>query len=206
MRSEALDITIESRQNSVWLLLSGPFHNEQVPNIREKITGLIDDGNKDIVVDLENITEVNDAVVPMFLRMLNLMKGKHGELKLVFRNPIVTNAFAGYRNIFAIYPDSQSLAYNGFLNTIRRRGMLMSRKTGVRLSRPVAIFLLVVLVGWFCTLAFIIHIQNQQIHAQERELHELTEWKQKTTLELEGLKQRLQPFEQLGLLRDSLPQ
>ena len=54
MRSEALDITIESRRSAVWLLLSGPFHNEQVPNIREKITGLIDDGNKDIVVDLEN--------------------------------------------------------------------------------------------------------------------------------------------------------
>ena len=206
MKSEALDITIESRSGTVWLLLSGPFHNEQVPNIREKVTGLIDDGNKEIVVDLENVTEVNDGIVPMFLGLLNVMKGKQGDLKLVFRNPVVTTAFAPYRNLFSVYPDEQSLAFKGFLNTMRRRGMLMSRKTGVRLSRPVAIFMLVVVVGWFLTLAFVIHLQNRRLHAQESEIRTLVEWKQTASLEVEQLRERLRPMEQLGLLRDSIPE
>jgi len=37
MRSEALDITLESRGRALWLFLSGPFHHEQVPGMREKI-------------------------------------------------------------------------------------------------------------------------------------------------------------------------
>ncbi|MBD3391359.1 MAG: hypothetical protein GF418_04865, partial [Chitinivibrionales bacterium] len=135
MRSEALDITIESRGNTIWLILSGPFHNEQVPNIREKISGIIDDGNRAIVVDLEGITEVNDGVVPMFLGLLNVMKGKGGDLKLVFRNEAVTRAFAPYRHIFSVHPDAQSVAFNGFLSSMRRRAVLLSRKTGIRLSR-----------------------------------------------------------------------
>jgi len=206
MKSEALDITIESRSGSVWLLLSGRFHNEQVPNIREKITGLIDDGNKVIVVDLENVTEVNDGVVPMFLGLLNLMKGKHGDLKFVFRSPVVTSSFAPYRNIFSVYPDAQSLASSGIFSTMRRRGILMSRKTGVRLSRPVAIVLLAAIIGWFLTLAFVIHLQSRTLRAQEEDLHRLNEWKHATVMEVEQLRERLRPMEQLGLLRDSLPE
>ena len=127
MRSEALDITIESRGSSVLLVLAGPFHNEQVPNIREKITGLIDDGTKEIVVDLEGVTEINDGVVPMFLGQYNLMKGKHGEMKLIFRNAVVSTAFAPYRNIFSIHPDGRSLAINSIMHRIRRTQLEISQ-------------------------------------------------------------------------------
>jgi anti-anti-sigma factor len=205
MRSEALDITIKSRGSALWLELSGPFHNEQVPNIRDKITGLINDGNKQIVVDMESVTSVSDGVAPMFLGLLNTMKGKHGDLRLVFKNSTVSMAFAAYRNVFSIHPNSEALAFSGLINAIRRRGILLSRRTGVRLSRPVAIFLLAILVGWLLTLALVIQVQNRRIRQQEKELNELSQWKQKTTIEVELLRERLKPMEQLGLLRDAPP-
>ena len=77
------------------------------------------------------------------------------------------------------------------------------RKTGIRLSRPVAFFLLVVLCGWFLSLVFIIHLQNRHIREQQTELQELTEWETRSRIEIENLRNRLQPLEQLGIVRDT---
>jgi anti-anti-sigma regulatory factor len=206
MKSEALDIAIQSRGKSIWLLLSGPFHNEQAANIREKITGLIHDGNRQIVIVLEKVTEMDDAVVPMFMSVVNDMKGKNGDIEFIFRNATVSRAFSSCRNLCAIFPDEKALAAKGLLKNIRRQGTLLSRKTGIRLSRPVAIFLLVVLCGWFLSLAFIIDIQRRAIREQESEISELTKWKQEANLEIEHLEERLRPLKQLGLAPDTLPQ
>jgi sensor domain CHASE-containing protein len=79
----------------------------------------------------------------------------------------------------------------------------MSKKTGVRLSRPVAFILLFTLCGWFVTLGFIIRFQSQRIHEQQRELTELLQWKQQTSAEIQSLRERIRPMEQLGLLKES---
>jgi anti-anti-sigma regulatory factor len=205
MKSEALDITIENRGSTVFLVLEGPFHPEQIPNIREKVTGIIDDGNRDIVINLEGITAIGDGVVSMFLSLLNLIRGKHGDVRLVFRNTLVSSAFSQYRSLFSIYPDTRSLAYKGILRVIRRRGILLSRKTGIRLSPPVAIFVVVVLAGWLLTLAFIIYTQNSRISSQETEIAGLVSWQKKSLIEIDRLNERLKPMEQLGLIRDSIP-
>ena len=204
MWSEALDITIESRGRAVWLLLSGPFNSEQIPNMREKIRGIVDDGNLEVVIDMEKITEVNENAVSMFLGVLNYAKGKHGDILFVFKNPVVSEAFSQHRHIFSIFPDTKSLSSRGFVNTMRRRGILLSRKTGIRLSRPVAIFLLFILCGWFFTLALIIRNQNKLIQQQENEMNELTQWKGNAAIEIKNLRNSLEPLKQLGLVKDSL--
>jgi anti-anti-sigma factor len=200
MRSEALDITIESRGDWLWVYLSGPFHQEQVPNIREKLTGLIKDGTRRLVISLEQLTSVGEGVVALFLELLNLIGGKGGELKLIFKNEVVSAAFAPTRHIFSIHPDEAAMLRGGFLGTLRYQRQLLSRKTGVRLSRPVAIFLLIVLCGWFLTLGIIIRMQGKRIGEQEQQLFELTQWKHRHELELGVLRERLRPMEQLGLL------
>lgn len=200
MRSEALDITIESRGDWLWVHLSGPFHTEQVPNIREKLTGLIKDGTRRLVISLEQLSSVGEGVVALFLELLNLISGKGGELKLIFKNEVVSAAFLTTRNIFSIHPDEASMLRGGFLGTLRYQRQLLSRKTGVRLSRPVAIFLLIVLCGWFLTLGIIIRMQGTRIGEQEQQLFELTQWKHSHELELSVLRERLRPMEQLGLL------
>lgn len=202
MRSEALDIVVESRGDKIWVLLSGPFHDEQVPNIREEITGLVNDGNRQIVLDLEQVRQIGDAAVSMFLHLLNMVRSKGGELRFIFRNETVSKAFAPYRNIFQIFPDEASEARGGLLGTIKYRHRLWSRRTGIRLSRPVALFLLLVLCGWFLSLAFIIQLQNQRIRDQQTQLQDLAAWKERSEIELRQLNDRLQPMIQLGILPD----
>ncbi|MDD5675492.1 MAG: STAS domain-containing protein [Chitinivibrionales bacterium] len=206
MRSEALEITIESKGHAVWLTLAGPFHNEQVPNIREKISGLLQDGNNHIVLDLENVSDLDDGVVPMFVSMLNTVREKKGDLQFVFKSPNVSRYFEPYRNLFPIHSDALalSLAQKSFWGRLKHRSKILSRKTGVRLSRPVATMLLICLVGWFLSLGFIIRLQSRRIHEQQTQIHRLAAWKQQADLELRQLRDRLKPLEQLGVLPDSL--
>ncbi|MDR0305772.1 MAG: STAS domain-containing protein [Chitinispirillales bacterium] len=203
IRSEALDITLESRGNVIWFRLAGNFYNEQVPNIREKFLSLLKDGNRSFVVDMEKITGVDDTVVPMFLTLFNTIKGKGGELKLIFKNDSLCRAFQPYINLFAIFPDEESLYRGSLLSLLKKRGKKLNRKTGFRISRSVAIFTLIVLCGWFLTLLSIIQVQSGRIHEQQSELLELNLWKQQSVLETEQLKERLQPLEQLGIIQDA---
>lgn len=200
MRFEALDITIESRGPLLWIWLSGPFHREQVPNIREKIAGLIDDGNRHLVVCLENVTQIDDSVPSMFVELLNRARGKSGDLRLVFRNKTVADAFHGIRNVFSVYADEHAVANPGFLGRLRERWRTRSRRTGVRLSLPVALFLLFIVVGWFASLALVIGWQTARIGQQEQEIRELSVWREQTLIELQQLQERLRLTEQLGIV------
>ena len=126
------------------------------------------------MVNMENVTYIDESVVQMFLQILNSVKAKGGELGLIFKNETLTRAFAPFFNLIPVYPDDSTAAPTGLLATLRRRGVLLSRKTGVRISRPVAIFVLIVLCGWFATLLFIIRLQNSHLKEQQQELYELT--------------------------------
>jgi anti-anti-sigma factor len=205
MRSEALDITLESRGRALWLFLSGPFHHEQVPGMREKIAGLIDDGNRQLVIDLENVDDIDESATQMFLSLLNVMRGKGGDIWFIFKNENVSKAFSPFKSIFSIYPDAQSLPAGGFLSTLRRRSRVLARKTGIRLSRPIALTLLITLFGWILTLMFIIYIQSQQIHRQEAEIRALSESNRTAGTEIKELRERIKPLEQLGILKDIAP-
>jgi anti-anti-sigma regulatory factor len=203
IRSEALDITLESRGATVWWFLAGSFNNEQAPSIREKFTGLINDGCRNFIVDMEKVTSIDDGVVPMFLSLLNTLKGKGGELTFIFKNETLCRAFLPCYNLFSIFPDADSMSKGTLLDLLRKRGRALTKKTGFRISRTVAILLLTVLSGWFLTLLFIINMQNQRIRQQQDELHELSAWKLTAGIELETMKERLQPLEQLGIIEDA---
>ncbi len=205
MLSEALDIIIESRGDAIWLKLAGPFNKEQIPQIRSKIEGFIRDGHREIVVNLEEVTSIHTSVGPMFLELLNLNKGKEGDIKLIFKNDVVSSVFAPYKNIFSIYPDAKSISSGTFLHSMRRSGMFLTRKTGIRVSVPVALFLLFILTGWFISLGIIISMQKLQIDEQESELRDYEQWKKVSEIEVKELRNRIKPMIQLGLVPDSLP-
>lgn len=203
MRSETLDITITHRSGDLWFILSGPFTQEQIPTVREKIQTLIEDGARSFIVVMEGVTYVDQGVPQLFLLLLNTIKGKNGTMKLVFSNNCVSSAFHPYRNLFPIFPDESLLRRGGIVNLFLRQRRFLLRKTGIRISWPVAFFLLIVLCGWFLSLAYIIHLQNRHIREQQSELHELTEWETRSRLEIDNLRSRLRPLEQLGILRDT---
>ncbi|MCL2183534.1 MAG: STAS domain-containing protein [Chitinispirillia bacterium] len=205
IRSEALDIVLESRGSVIWFFLSGHFNNEQAPSISEKFTGLMADGCRSFIVDMEKVTAVDDAVVPMFLNLLNTLRGKGGDLKLIFRNDVMYRAFLPFTNLFTIYPDAEALTKGTLLGLLQKRSKTLSKKTGFRISRTVAIIMLIVLCGWFMTLLYIINMQNERIRVQQDDLHELNLWKHKAEIEVEALRERLQPLEQLGIVKKDEP-
>jgi anti-anti-sigma factor len=203
MHFDSMDITIEGRSGAIWLTLTGAFRKDQIPHMREKFEVLLEDQNRSFVVDLENITSIDDSVVQMFIHLLNTIKGKGGDIKLIFKNEIVSRSFASYNNIFPVYPDAAALSSGGFLNAIRLRSRLLSKKTGIRISRPVAIFLLIVLCGWFISLLYIIRIQSRYLTKQQVEVHSLRQYNQQTKIEIDALRERIKPLEQLGILSNS---
>ncbi|MDG5815478.1 STAS domain-containing protein [Chitinispirillales bacterium ANBcel5] len=200
--SESLDIILECKNDIIWVTLSGPFNNEEVPSVREKIFKLIDDGSRSFVFDLERIDFIGDKVVPFFVNLLNNLKGKKGELKLVFKNDLVHDSFLPYSNIFSIYSNSEFINKRELFYSLRRTGNTLNRKTGFRISKPLAVCMLIILGGWFFSLLYIINIQNQKIHEQQNELHELTHWKEEALIEINYLQERIRPLEQLGVLRE----
>ena len=173
--------------------------------MREKIGGLIDDGNRQLVIDLENVVDIDESATQMFLSLLNVMRGKGGDIWFIFKNENVSKAFSPFKSIFSISPDAQSLPAGGFLGTLRRRSRVLARKTGIRLSRPIALTLLITLFGWILTLMFIIYIQSQQIHKQEAEIRTLSEWNRTAGTQIKELRDRIKPLEQLGILKDIPP-
>jgi anti-anti-sigma regulatory factor len=200
IRSEALDIVLENKSGIIWWTLAGYFYNEQVPNIREKIIGLMNDGARAFVIDMEKVTGADDTVVPMFLSFLNTLKGKGGDIKFIFKNETLRRAFLPYFNLFSIYPDADSFAKGTLIDLIKKQGNALKKKTGFRISRSIAIFLIIVLCGWFLTLIYTINMQNVRIREQQSELQELEVWKRTADIELEKMRERLQPLEQLGLI------
>jgi anti-anti-sigma factor len=205
IRSEALDILLENRGSAMWFTLSGEFHSEQAPSIREKIAGLINDGCRSFVVDMEGVTLFDEDVAAMFLSVLNTLKGKGGELKLIFRNDLLCRAFLPYFNLFTIYPDADAFKRGTLLSLLKKRHRVLTKKTGFRISRSVAIIMLFVLCGWFMTLLYIINMQNERLRQQQAEVEELGLWKVTAEIEMETLQERLRPLEQLGIVRDAQP-
>jgi anti-anti-sigma regulatory factor len=202
--SESLDIRLENRGGSIWLTLSGEFHDEQAPVLHEKLLALVNDGCRSFIVDMEGVTAVGDGVAHMFLALLNTMKSKDGGLRFVFKNDAMCRAFQPYFNLFSIFPDADSLSRGStILEFLKRSGKALTRKTGFRISRPVALFGLVVLCGWFLTLLYIINMQNQRIEQQRAEMEELSLWKVSAERDMEKMRERLKPLEQLGIIKDA---
>lgn len=203
MRSETIDYVIEGRTGDVWITLSGPFTHDQIPTFREKIMSLIADGNRLFVIDLESVTSIDQGVIHLFLLLLNTLQSKSGTMTLIFKNEHVSKAFSHYRNIFTIYPDTELVRRHGIIALLQRQRRILGRKTGLRISRPVALVLFIVVCGWFISLLFIIHLQNRHISEQQKELHELSTWETTSRIELDKLRKRLKPLDDLGILRDT---
>lgn len=205
MKSEALEIQIEDWNGNTVLFLRGRFNNEQIPNIREKISDLLAGGDRSFIIDLSSVAELDHAVPEFLLEVLNTVRGKEGELRIVYGREEILSLLQKFRNLLELYPERKDLFSGGLMRRLQTRGIVLSRKTGMRISRPVAVLLSFALTGWILFLLTMLLIQNQQVARQKRELAALTEWRAKTLQQIQVLQERLKPLEDLGIVTDSLP-
>jgi Zn-dependent protease with chaperone function len=140
----------------------------------------------------------------MFLALANSAKEKCGDIKFIFKNKNVSKAFYPVRNLLTIFPDAFALRTGGLFGILKLKSRFMLKKTGLRISMPVAFVLLLALCGWFLSLLFVVFLQTQRIHQQKQELNSLIQWKQQTVVEIQALRDRIRPMEQLGILKDTI--
>lgn len=205
MKSEALEIQIEDWNGNTVLLLRGRFNNEQIPNMREKISDLLAGGDRSFIIDLSFVTELDHAVPEFLLEILNTIRGKQGEMRIVYGSDENFSHLQRFRNLLELFPDRKDLFSGGLMRRLQTRGIVLSRKTGIRISRPVAVLLSFALTGWILFLLTMLLIQNHQIAKQKKELASLNEWRTKTLQQVQVLQERLKPLEDLGIVTDSLP-
>jgi len=200
MRSEALEITLIARGESMWIVLKGPFHDEQIPQIREKINGLIRDGVRMIVLDIEHVRSAGESVVSLCVNMTNTLRGKGGDLKLIFNSNTLTRLFSSYRHILSIYPNAHALERGKLRTVLKRSSRYLTKKTGVRISRGVALSFLFLSTGWFSTLLIVIYLQSTRITEQHNEIDQLSSQLHSSTKQLQILQKRIGPLIQLGIV------
>ncbi len=205
MKSEALEIQIEDWNGNTVLKLRGRFNNEQVPNIREKVLDLLAGGDRSFIFDLTAVSELDSGVAEFFLETLNTVRGKEGDVRIVCGRDEILAVLQKFRNLLDINADWKDLSSGGLMRRLQTRGIVLSRKTGIRVSRPVALLLSFALTGWFLFLLTMLLIQNHQITKQKKALAELYEWRQATLQQVRVLQERLKPLEDLGIEADSLP-
>jgi hypothetical protein len=204
MRSDQLDISIETLDNDLYITLSGPFYPEQIPGVEEKFRLLIEDGNKNYLVDLERSDFRSPDITSLFLSLLNNINGRGGRLILIFSNEKNRQFFDPYINVFEIYRDLSELKSSGFLKSLKRTGIYYSKKTGIRLSPVIALILLILISGWVMTLFSIISYQERQIHNRENILSTSESKVRELEREILNLERSLGPLKDLGLINDSL--
>jgi len=204
MKSEQLDISFEDAGQDLKIELSGNFYPEQIAGVREKIEALIEDGNRNYLIDLDGVVFRHGSIVEFFRELLNDINGRGGRMILIFRDPEIKTFFKGYNNIFESYPTVDDFQKSGFFRNLRRTGITYSRKTGIRLSTGMAVIFLVLGSGWLLTLFSILHEQNEEIRLAREYVTELRKDRQVLQRQVQELRRSVQPLQSLGLMDDSL--
>ncbi len=204
MKSRQLDISIETLNNDMLVVLEGLFFDEQIKSVKEKLESLIADGHKSFIVDLHHCEIRSQDIAIMFLEVLNNLKGRNGQLIFLMSTEKKMAHFSKWGNLFSVYATIQEYQNSGFVKNLKKTGIIYSKKTGMRLSPSVALILLVLIGGWLLTLISIIRFQEEGLSEQNKLIHQLEIQKDKMIKDITQLQLRLAPLKDLGLINDSL--
>lgn len=205
MRASRLEIAIERGSGDlIVILLSGIFYKEGWSSLQEMILRLVKDGHRRIAIELQDV-ELRDAEIrDRFIEIINDMKGRGGQIVLISKREDVLQFFSSIRNLIDLYPTLSDYRHSGWIDTLRRQGVTFSKKTGIRLSAPMALLLIILIAGWFGALLVLITMQNDRIGKQQESLTFSENERLRMERELANLQQKLAPLTQLGLTSDSL--
>lgn len=205
MKASRLEISIEKGAGElVVLLLSGIFYKEGLSALREMMQRLVEDGYRRIVIEMQEIELRDMEIREGFIEIFNDMKGRGGQIALLTQREEVLNFFSSIRNLIDIYPSLDEYRHSGLFESLRRQGIVYSKKTGIRLSLQMSLLLLVLVMGWLITLALFLFSQSGRLDRQQELIAHLETERLDLERELAALQQKLAPLTQLGLTSDSL--
>jgi hypothetical protein len=75
MKSQQLDISLEVFGDNIHVTLSGNFFAEQIPNVRQKFEGFVQEGYHEYIVLLEDVELRSSDVMHFFSRNTKYYSG-----------------------------------------------------------------------------------------------------------------------------------
>ena len=203
MKSDLIDIQVESRGNDVELSLSGSLGVAQLSAVKEKLDMLVDGPGCFFFLNLQNAHFTSDRYLEVFLELLNRVKSQKSALILIFESAELYDYFSKYLNIFEVYVNRKAYKKSGTKMQLQQIGLHYGLRSGITVSSGVAVALISLILGWMITLFVIISSQGHDISDKQAQIIALQNQKERYIKEIDKLESSIGPLRKLGVVQDT---
>lgn len=203
MKSDLIDIQVETKGNDVEITLSGSLGFAQLSAVKEKLDMLVEGPGCFLFLNLQNAHFTDDRYLDVVLNLLNQVKSQKSALILIFTAKELFDYFAKYLNIFEIYESKNAYKKSGTKKLLQQIGIHYGMRSGITISSGVAISFAVVLLGWILTLFIIMSRQGSDIAEKQAQIIALQNQKERYLQEIDKLESSIGPLRKLGVVQDT---
>lgn len=203
MKSDLIDIQVESRGNDVELTLSGSLGVAQLSALKEKLNMLVDGPGCFFFLNLQNAHFTSDDYLDVFLELLNRVKSQKSTLILIFDSMELYDYFEKYLNIFEVYENRNAYKKSGTKKQLQQIGLYYGLRSGITVSSGVAVAFLSLILGWIVTLLIIISTQGRELSDKQAQIIALQNQKDRYIKEIDKLESSIGPLLKLGVVQDT---
>jgi anti-anti-sigma regulatory factor len=203
MKSDLIDIQVESRGNDVELTLSGSLGVAQLSALKEKLNMLVDGPGCFFFLNLQNAHFTSDDYLDVFLELLNRVKSQKSTLILIFDSMELYDYFEKYLNIFEVYENRNAYKKSGTKKQLQQIGLYYGLRSGITVSSGVAVAFLSLILGWIVTLLIIISTQGRELSDKQAQIIALQNQKDRYINEIDKLESSIGPLLKLGVVQDT---
>ena len=203
MKSDLIDIQVESRGNDVELTLSGSLGVAQLSAVREKLDMLVDGPGCFFFLNLQNAHFSSERYLDVFLELLSRVKSQKSTLILIFDSVELEDYFSKYLNIFEVYENRNAYKKSGTKKQLQQIGLHYGLRSGITVSSGVAVAFLSLILGWVVTLLIIISTQGRELSDKQAQIIALQNQKDRYIKEIDKLESSIGPLRKLGVVQDT---
>lgn len=203
MKSDLINIQVESRGNDVEISLSGSLGYAQLSAVKEKLAMLVDGPGCFFFLNLQNAHFTSDRYLDFFLELLNRVKSQKSALILIFDSAELYQYFSKFLNIFEVYENRAAYKKSGTKKQLQQIGIHYGIRSGVTLSPSVALVFLGLITGWIITLFVIVITQGHDISDKQAQIIALQNQKERYIREIDKLESSIGPLRKLGVVQDT---
>lgn len=203
MKSDMINIQVESREDDVEIVLSGSLGFAQYSAVKEKLAMLLDGPGCFFYLNLNQVHFTSDRYLDLFLELLNGVKARKAALILIFDSEELYSYFSRYKNIFEIYENREAYKKSGTKKQLMQIGVHYGLRSGITVSPGVAVAFFALLLGWIVTLFLIMSDQGREIADKQAQIIALQNQKARYIQEIDKLESSIGPLRKLGVVQDT---
>lgn len=203
MKSDMIDIQVESREQDVEIVLSGSLGFAQYSAVKEKLAMLIDGPGSFYFMNLKRVHFTSDRYLDLFLELLNEAKARKAAFILIFDSDEHYKYFSKFDNIFEIYETREAYKKSGTKKQLRQIGEHYGTQSGITVSPGVAVAFILLMLGWVVTLFIVLSGQGREIADKQAQIIALQNQKDRYIREIDKLESSIGPLRKLGVIQDT---